>query len=53
MPGVGEAEWVSILNKASGQVHVIKVLKRGRAVILQIPGDSVAGRGSSLRAQGV
>lgn len=50
MPGVVEAEWVSILNKASGQVHLSKVLKRRRAAVLQIPGARV-GRGSSLGAQ--
>lgn len=50
MPGEVEAEWVSILNKASGQVSLSEVLKRRRALVLQVPGVSV-GRGSSLGAQ--
>lgn len=41
MPGEVQAEWVSILNKASGQVSLSKVLKRRRAVVLQVPGVSV------------
>lgn len=50
MPGGVEAEWVLILNKTSGQVRLSEVLKR-RAVVRQIPGESVAGRGNSLGAQ--
>lgn len=41
VPGEVQAEWVSILNKASGQVSLSKVLKRRRAVVLQVPGVSV------------